>query len=104
MRSFKRMEHTAEDVTDAISFADGIDTDVVFRIKKVDFLEPDNTDDNLKLHFEYDILRGTPENLKIFEHNVGDLIVDIIQEQIRSHNPEDKDYAYTGGIGDIDED
>lgn len=98
MRPFRYMRNKDDgSVTDAVAFSDGKYADVIFRVAKVNFVEPESeTDGELKLEFDYEILRGNPEDIPEFEREVGDFIVEVLQEQVASAK-EQRDYAYSGG-------
>lgn len=53
---------------------------VVFSISKVKIREDENNDTILE--YQYDILEGTPENKEEFENLIGDIIVDIIEQNV----------------------
>jgi hypothetical protein len=79
-----------------IEITEGPYAGIKFKFGTISFKEVD--DDGI-LSYNYDIITGQPEDMKKFDHAVGDILSDIIteyaeeQDAIRTDNPKDFDDA-----------
>jgi hypothetical protein len=67
--------------------------DITIKYGKVQLL-PDDKNDELKLSFTYDIIDGDePKDREAFVHHIGDILYDLIGEQLAQNS-----IVYTGGV------
>jgi len=77
-----------DDSTAALTILSGDDAGIQFKFGQVDFGEEEPV-----LNFEYDIISGTPVDLKAFEDSIAQLLILMIEQSIKENST-----VFAGGV------
>lgn len=98
-RPHRRLENK-ETGAIGLELTEGEYSGIIFSYGKVAFDENEQKD-NLKVHFEYEILDGEDliKDKKVFEQELGDFLIELILEEADNNN-----LIFTGGTDENRED
>lgn len=74
-----------EDNAYAITLLTTDDVGIKFKFGRVSFDENLHESGDAMLNFDYDIIEGTPRDLKAFEKTIGDLLVKMLEESLKNN-------------------